>query len=182
MPNTNDVDKVCAVLKENAVQVDTDGSWPQASVRAIRDAGLLSPPSMREFADTTRRFAQSCTSTAMIYLMHVCAAKVIEAGPNARLAEQVASEKALTTLAFSEKGSRSHFWAPVSRAQHNGKGILIDADKSFVTSAGRADYYVVSTGSIGGSALTESTLYLVKGGTAGTDVTGEWKGLGLRGN
>jgi alkylation response protein AidB-like acyl-CoA dehydrogenase len=137
---------------------------------------------MRQFVDTTRRFAYSCTSTAMIYLMHVCAAKVIEAGSNATLAHQIAAEKALTTLAFSEKGSRSHFWAPVSRAHQNGKGISIDADKSFVTSAGRADYYVVSTGSIGGNAPTESTLYLVKGGTAGTDVTGEWKGLGLRGN
>src|SRR5215467_14436015 len=125
MPNTNDVDKVCAVLKENAVQVDTDGSWPQASVRAIRDAGLLSPPNMREFADTTRRFAQACASTAMIYLMHVCGSQAIAAGPNKKLAGQVTSEKALTTLAFSEKGSRSHFWAPVSRARQNGKGIQI---------------------------------------------------------
>jgi alkylation response protein AidB-like acyl-CoA dehydrogenase len=184
MSNSTTVDRVCAVLKENAVQVDADAKWPQASLQAISEAGLLATKdlSMRQFADTTRRFAQSCTSTAMIYLMHVCAAKVIEAGPNATLAQQIAADKALTTLAFSEKGSRSHFWAPVSRAHQNGKGILIDADKSFVTSAGRADYYVVSTGSIGGNAPTESTLYLVKGGTAGTDVTGEWKGLGLRGN
>jgi alkylation response protein AidB-like acyl-CoA dehydrogenase len=175
---------VCEVLKANAVQVDAEAKWPQASLQAISNAGLLSTKdlTMRAFADTTRRFAQSCTSTAMIYLMHVCAAKVIEAGPNARLTEQVASEKALTTLAFSEKGSRSHFWAPVSRAQQNGRGILIEADKSFVTSAGRADYYVLSTGSVGGNAPTESTLYLVKGGTGGVDVSGEWKGLGLRGN
>src|SRR5262249_25101706 len=88
----------------------------------------------------------------------------------------------LTTLAFSEKGSRSHFWAPVSRAHQNGKGTQIDADKSFVTSAGRADYYVVATGSVSGHQATESTLYLVKRGTAGVHVLSEWSGLGLRGN
>jgi len=150
MPNSQAVDGVCAVLRENAVQVDAEAKWPQASLQAISDAGLLATKdlSMRQFADMTRRFSQSCTSTAMIYLMHVCAAKLVEAGPNATLAQQITAEKALTTLAFSEKGSRSHFWAPVSRAHQNGRGILIDADKSFVTSAGRADYYVVSTGSI----------------------------------
>jgi alkylation response protein AidB-like acyl-CoA dehydrogenase len=184
MSNPSTVDLVCPVLKENAAQVDAEAKWPEASLQAISSRGLLATKdlTMREFAVITRQFAQACSSTAMIYLMHVCAAKVIEAGPNARLAEQVAAERALTTLAFSERGSRSHFWAPVSRAHQNGQGILLDADKSFVTSAGRAGYYVVSTGSIGGQAPTESTLYLVKGGTSGADVSGEWKGLGLRGN
>src|SRR5262245_17436883 len=105
MIKANDVDKVCAVLKENAAQVDSEGSWPQSSVRAISDAGMLTPGSVREFADTIRRFAQACPSTAMIYVMHVCGAQVIAAGPNKKLAEQIAAEKALTTLAFSEKGS-----------------------------------------------------------------------------
>ena len=140
------------------------------------------PANMREFVDTTRRLAQACTSSAMIYLMHVSAMQVIAASPNKQLLEKIKSERALTTLAFSEKGSRSHFWAPVSRAHQNGKGIEINADKSFVTSAGRADYYVLSTGAVGGKDVTESTLYLVKRGIAGVDVLGEWKGLGLRGN
>src|SRR5260370_6087612 len=118
----------------------------------------------------------------MIYLMHVGALQVIAASPNKQLLEKIESERALTTLAFSEKGSRSHFWAPVSRAHQNGKGIEIDADKSFVTSAGRAEYYVVSTGAVAGNSVMESTLYLVRRGTAGVHVLGEWKGLGLRGN
>jgi alkylation response protein AidB-like acyl-CoA dehydrogenase len=182
MANTTAVDRVCEVLKKNASSVDSGAKWPEESIRAITDAGLMMPADMREFADTTRRFAQSCTSSAMIYLMHVCAMQVIAASPNVQLAGKVSSERALTTLAFSEKGSRSHFWAPVSRAHQNGKGIEIDADKSFVTSAGRADYYVVATGSVGGKSATESTLYLVKRGTDGVDTVGEWKGLGLRGN
>jgi alkylation response protein AidB-like acyl-CoA dehydrogenase len=118
----------------------------------------------------------------MIYLMHASAMQVIAASSAKQLAGKIKQDRALTTLAFSEKGSRSHFWAPVSRARQNGRGIQIDADKSFVTSAGRADYYVVVTGSIGGEQVTDSTLYLVKSDTAGIDVLDEWSGLGLRGN
>jgi hypothetical protein len=128
MSNTNPVNQVCEVLKKHAGTVDSSAKWPEESIRAIADAGLWIPADMREFADTTRRFAQACTSSAMIYLMHVCAMQVIAASPNTQLSGKINSERALTTLAFSEKGSRSHFWAPVSRASQNGKGIEINAD------------------------------------------------------
>ena len=177
------IDQVCEVLRENAAQVDADGTWPEASILALAKAGLLSGWSgMREFADTTRRLSQSCASTAMIYLMHVCGTQCIAASSNKKAMKRIDSGQALATLAFSERGSRSHFWAPVSRANKNGRGIEIDADKSFVTSAGRANYYVVSTGSLGGQTPSDSTLYLVESGTSGVEVTGNWKGLGLRGN
>jgi len=182
MSNSTTLDQVCEILKKHATAVDSAASWPQESIRAIAETGLWMPASMREFTDATRRLAQACTSSAMIYLMHVAAMQVIAAAPDKQLLEKIKSERALTTLAFSEKGSRSHFWAPVSRAHQNSKGIEINADKSFVTSAGRADYYVLSTGAVGGKDVTESTLYLVKRGIEGVDVLGEWKGLGLRGN
>src|SRR5438552_365739 len=165
MSNTTTVDRICETLKENASTVDSTASWPEQSIRAIAETDLWMPGSMREFADTARRFALACTSSAMIYLMHVCAVQAVAAAPSKQALEKIKTERALTTLAFSEKGSRSHFWAPVSRAHQNGKGIAIDADKSFVTSAGRADYYVVVTGAVGGKNVTESTLYLVKRGT-----------------
>ena len=182
MANSSSVDQACEILRKHAANIDSTASWPAESLRAIADAGLLIPGSMREFADITRRFSQACTSSAMIYLMHVCATQVIAGAPNKHLFEKVKGERALSTLAFSEKGSRSHFWAPVSRAKQNGKDIQINANKSFVTSAGRADYYVLSSGAIGGKSATDSTLYLVKGGTSGVETLGEWKGLGLRGN
>ena len=182
MSKTAATDQVCEILKKHAPAVDSAASWPEQSIRAIAETELWMPGSMREFADTTRRFGRACTSSAMIYLMHVCAVQVIAAAPNKQLLEKVKSERALTTLAFSEKGSRSHFWVPVSKAHQNGKGIEINADKSFVTSAGRADYYVLATGSAAGKSVTDSTLYLVKRGTPGVETLGEWKGLGLRGN
>src|SRR5437868_14655916 len=128
MSKTNPVDQVCEVLKKHAGTVDSSAKWPEESIRAIADAGLWVPADMREFADTTRRFAQACTSSAMIYLMHVCAMQVIATSPNTELYGKINSERALTTLAFSEKGSRSHCCAALRRASNSGEGIEINAD------------------------------------------------------
>jgi alkylation response protein AidB-like acyl-CoA dehydrogenase len=88
----------------------------------------------------------------------------------------------LSTLAFSEAGSRSHFWAPISRAHRNGNGVHISAKKSWVTSAGHAQSYVVSALAPEGAGPTDSTLYLLKSDTRGLSVAGPWDGLGLRAN
>jgi len=92
------------------------------------------------------------------------------------------SGKAVATLAFSEKGSRSHFWAPVSQASRNDKGVVLNCDKSFVTSAGYADYYVVSSLAVESKGPIDSTLYLVEKNAPGLDWGVGWNGIGLRGN
>jgi alkylation response protein AidB-like acyl-CoA dehydrogenase len=186
------LEQVCAVAREHAAETDSKARWPEKSIRAVTEAGLLgltiskdlggSGAGMREFVRVTEELAFSCASTAMIYLMHVCGAQVIAGGAHRAALDGIVSRGVLTTLAFSERGSRSHFWAPVSRAQKNGGGIKIQADKSFVTSAGYAQTYVVSAGSVGGSTPVESTLYLVDRDLSGVQVTGTWTGLGLRGN
>ena len=96
--------------------------------------------------------------------------------------QEIAAGRHLSTLAFSEGGSRSHFWAPVSRAKRNGAGVHITAQKSFVTSAGHAQSYVVSALSPDGTGATNSTLYLIPTGARGLSVAGPWDGLGLRAN
>jgi len=96
--------------------------------------------------------------------------------------KEIATGRHLSTLAFSESGSRSHFWAPVSRARRNGAGVLITAKKSWVTSAGCAQSYVVSSLAPEGVGPTDSTLYIVPAGLRGLSVEGSWDGLGLRAN
>lgn len=93
---------------------------------------------------------------------------------------QLADGSALASLAFSESGSRSHFWAPVSQASRAGSDVRLQAKKSWVTSAGHAEVYVASTK----SADTEGgvDLFALPADTAGVDVAGPWRGMGLRGN
>jgi len=167
MYSTDALQKVIAVAAENAERVDADGAFPSAAVDALRSCGLLGlilPEEVGglgagpvEFTEVIAELAGACGSTAMIYLMHAAAAAAIAAAPPPGMPEllpAMASGESLGTLAFSEKGSRSHFWAPMSTAElsDDGKAIKLRADKSWVTSAGYADIYVVSTGSSSGVA------------------------------
>ena len=97
-----------------------------------------------------------------------------------RSRKAIAAGDHITTLAFSERGSRSHFWAPVSSATgHNGT-VNLDAAKSWVTSAGEADSYVWSSRPLGAEGA--STLWLVPADAVGLSIAGPFDGLGLRGN
>jgi alkylation response protein AidB-like acyl-CoA dehydrogenase len=118
--------------------------------------------------------------------MHtVAAATILAARPNAIVGPilgEIAAGRHLSTLAFSEAGSRSHFWTPVSRARRNAAGLHITAKKSWVTSAGHAQSYVVSSLAPEGAGPTDSTLYLVPASARGLSVAGPWDGMGLRAN
>jgi alkylation response protein AidB-like acyl-CoA dehydrogenase len=120
--------------------------------------------------------------------MHVCGTAAIAAANEKAshaltpILNDIAAGRHLSTLAFSEAGSRSHFWAPISRAQRNGDGVHISTRKSWVTSAGHAQSYVVSALAPEGAGPTDSTLYLLPADTRGLSVAGPWDGLGLRAN
>jgi alkylation response protein AidB-like acyl-CoA dehydrogenase len=184
------------VLVPAASQNDKEARFSTEAVDMLGRAGLLGltlPTEFdgaglgaRAFAAVTATLAEADASVAMVYLMHICAAAAIAAArPGASVAQvlkEIGSGRHLSTLAFSESGSRSHFWAPVSRARRNGAGVRITAKKSWVTSAGCAQSYVVSSLAPEGAGPTDSTLYLVPAGVRGLSVEGAWDGLGLRAN
>jgi alkylation response protein AidB-like acyl-CoA dehydrogenase len=184
------------VLAPAVRQNDKEGRFSTEAVQALGQAGFLGLTlpaelggaglGLRTFAAVTGILAEADASVAMVYLMHQCATATIVAARRTAAIEQILKEiatgKHLSTLAFSEAGSRSHFWAPVSRARRNGHGVLLTAKKSWVTSAGWAQSYVVSTLAPEGKGPTDSTLYVVPGAISGLSVEGAWDGMGLRAN
>jgi alkylation response protein AidB-like acyl-CoA dehydrogenase len=120
----------------------------------------------------------------MVYLMHLSGVACYAAAPDKTAAQLrgAARGQHLSTLAFSERASRSHFWAPVSRASVSNGTATLNAEKSFVTSAGHADGYVVSTLDPNGTQPIDTTMYLVLKDDSGAAVSGTWSGLGMRGN
>jgi alkylation response protein AidB-like acyl-CoA dehydrogenase len=135
---------------------------------------------MRAATSVVEGLAGSCASTAMVTMMHYCAVAVIEAHAPIEVRREVATGRKLGTLAFSEAGSRSHFWAPLGTATATGDQVLLEADKSWVTSAGEADLYIWSSRPM--AAEGASSLWLVPAGTAGVEVGANFNGLGMRGN
>ena len=192
------VSSVAALADEQiaprAAETDAQAAFPQEAVTALGGRGLLGltvparyggqGQGLRTAVAVLDELARRCSSTAMVYLMHLCGVACYTAASDKteRQLRSAAAGRHLSTLAFSERGSRSHFWAPVSRAVSEGGAVRLSAQKSFVTSAGHADGYVVSTLDAGATQPLESTIYLVLRDDKGLTVSGAWEGLGMRGN
>jgi alkylation response protein AidB-like acyl-CoA dehydrogenase len=183
------------VVAPGAAQVDASGEFPGEQVSALGAAGLLAltvpedlggaGAGLREAADVIRELGSVCGSTAMVVTMHYAAVAALTAAGDKETLTAIAAGEHLSTLAFSEKGSRSHFWAPLSSAVplDDGRTVRLDASKSWVTSAGHADSYVWSSRPLAGDAgAAPMTLWLVPADAPGLSVAGTFDGLGLRGN
>lgn len=182
------------VIGPGAERADTESAYPQESMDALAREGFLGLMVPTEYggmgqgprvmAAVLDEVAQRCASTAMCYKMHLCGVVgyVASANPMPDLLRAVARGEHVSTLAWSEFASRSHFWAPVSQEVRQNGHVVIDASKSFVTSAGLADGYVVTTRWADGQKPLDSMLYYLSKDDAGIRVAGPWDAMGMRGN
>lgn len=178
------------IVEPGAAEIDADGTFPRAAIDALGERGLLGLVSatevggmglgLAEAARVIRRLAADCASTAMIVAMHYSAVAAIEAHGPVATRRSVAEGRHLSTLAFSESGSRSHFWAPLGTATAKGDEVVLEASKSWVTAAGAADSYVWTSRPTTG--VDGASLWLVPAGADGLVVSAGFDGLGLRGN
>ena len=181
-------------IAPHAADVDEEARFPREALDVLARSGWLGltiptdyggqGQGMRVACAALDEIAQRCASTAMVYLKHVCgcACYTAHADGHEDTLRQVADGDHLSTLAWSERGSRSHFWAPVSQAKQDDGQVVLRARKSFVTSAGVADGYVVSTRIPAEMEVTDTILYLVRNDDEGFRVSGAWDSLGMRGN
>lgn len=184
------------LLHANADQVDQSRRFPRENLQALGKAGVLgllipaqfggAGAGLAEMSQVLDAQARNCGSTAMVTLMHYCATAVIAARGGdtlkQRLLPGLAGGAQIGTLAFSEAGSGGHFYAPVSEVRKSGSQKTLTAMKSFVTSAGEADSYVVSARKPGAATFTESDLYVVPKNAQGFATQGRFEGVGLAGN
>jgi alkylation response protein AidB-like acyl-CoA dehydrogenase len=181
---------VLPVVAEHAMRVDVEAAFPEHTITALAEEGLLgllTPTahgglggSVPDAAVLVERIARVCGSSAMIVGMHYCGAAVLAAHGSPEVNRAIAAGQHLSTLAFSENGSRSHFWAPLSTARAEGGEVVLDGRKSMTTSAHRATACVWSSRPVAAEGM--STIWLVERGRAGLGSPSRFDGLGLRGN
>ena len=183
-------------IATNAAKTDSTASFPEASIKALGESGLLGlmvpkahggkEATIREFVDTVSEIAASCASTGMIFVMHCCATHVIkntlDDDAAAPILRDIAAGKHLTTLACSERGTGTHFYASHSTSKKEDGKYLLSGEKCFVTSARYADSYVLSTQAAENGGPLATSFYLVEKSDKGYEFQGDWNGLGLRGN
>ena len=115
------------VVAPAAADVDRDATFPDASIAALGDAGILGLVSAREVggggagldaaAAVIEQLAGACGSTAMVVLMHYAATAMIEAHGSDELRRSVARGQHLTTLAFSEAYSAPQTFVTRTRSR-----------------------------------------------------------------
>ena len=180
-------------IADAAGLVDRERRYPRTSLEGLGAAGMLglSVPAehggagggLSALGEACEAVGGACASTGMTYLMHLVTAATVAGGGGERAGELLgafASGEALGTLAFSERGTGAHFYAPELRAEPAGEGrVRISGRKSFVTSGGEADVYLVLVQSADGEG---ADCFAIERDAPGVSFDGSWDGLGMAGN
>jgi alkylation response protein AidB-like acyl-CoA dehydrogenase len=182
------------VIRPNAERVDREGIFPRENLSALARAGYNGVLVPKEygglgldhvaFAIVAEEIGSACASSALVYVMHVGAVQTIALYGNddqKRRWLSSAREGKIGTYSTSEKASGGHWWFNFSEAQRDGQDYLLNAEKSFTTSSGQADYYVVQTRSPKPKGPTDIIFLIVDGASPGIQ-PGKWDALGVHGN
>jgi isovaleryl-CoA dehydrogenase len=186
----------------HAADCDRQAQYPQASLEALREAGLWALRTPAAYgglgADllttclVVEEIAKKCPSTAMCYKMHLEASEVVNRIPTPyqleRFVKPLARGEVFATVAGGESaGITGTDWRPtamdVSTFKRVDGGFHIDnVRKSYVTSAGYATHYLMFCRLEGRPTEGPPDFLLVERDHIAWQVVGEWNGLGLRGN
>jgi acyl-CoA dehydrogenase len=187
-------DVIERVIRANAGEIDRTGNYPRENLRALAKIGwngVLIPQQWGgldlnyvAFAEASRRIGRADASTGLIYVMHVGAAQTINLFGSDDQKERwlkPTRDGLIGTYSTSERATGGHWWYNLSEAGRAGDDYLVNADKSFTTSSGQADYYVLQTRSPGAKDQSDITFFIIDGKSPGIKA-GSWDALGVRGN
>jgi len=179
-------------IAAGAAEVDRENAFPAAALTLLAAAGGLGLVVAQEhggaggglsaLAEACETVGSACASSGMVYLMHSVTAATIAGGGGDNAGaylRSLASGESVGTLAFSERGTGAHFYAPELLAERHNGGVRISGRKSFVTSGGHADIYLVLVQSATGEGLD---CFAVQRDAEGMSFDGVWEGMGMAGN
>lgn len=182
------------VIKPRAEYIDREGAFPRENLQALAETGwngVLIPEHWGgrgldhvSFAIAAEEIGRGCPSTSLVYVMHVGGVQTISLYGNDDQKERwlkPVSEGLISTYSTSEKASGGHWWFNFSEASRDGEDYILNAEKSFTTSSGQADFYVFQTKSPDAKTPTDVSFFIVDGKLPGI-TPGVWDALGVRGN
>jgi len=190
-----DLDRVIAdVVAPNAEENDRLGRFPRVGLDSLAEAGwagVLTEPRFGglglghvDFAEAAFRIGRADASTGLVYVMHVGALQTINLFGNEDQKERWLKPNGrhlLGTYSTSERATGGHWWYNLSEARRDGEDYIVDAEKSFTTSSGQADFYVMQTRTPDAKDQTDIIFFIIDGKAAGIE-PGKWDALGVRAN
>jgi alkylation response protein AidB-like acyl-CoA dehydrogenase len=184
------------VLAPKAAATDHDGTFPREGIRALGEArlmGLTVHPdkggpggNIKTTALVIEELAQGCPSTAMCYTMHMSTipmiAALVDESQYDDILKPIIRGERLNSLAMSEPGSGNRLWHMDSFAQKDGDSYIVDSFKSFATSTGECDFYVVPVRANADVGPNDLSMFVIDGKDPNIKTIGKWDGMGMRGN
>ena len=180
-----------------AEAVDEQAMWPQHSMKALAEAGLLGlhvplrlgglGQGLMGLIAVTEQLGQACSSSSMCFGMHsvgtaVIAAKATPHHENKYLAA-IGRGEHITTIGLSETGSGVHFYLPDTEVRREGEGYRVTGVKQWVTNSAHANSIVVSCRNADeDTEHGEFTCVVVDSDSPGCHLQKGWEGFGMRGN
>lgn len=182
------------VIKPNAEIIDKEGKFPRENLIALAKEGWNSVTISEKwggldlgylgFAIAAEEIGKVDASTALVYAMHVGAAQGINLYGNDDQKERWLKpirDGLIGTFSISEKATRGHVWYSLSQAERRAEDFIINAEKSFTTSGGQADFYLLQTRTPDTEDVSDISFFIVDGKSEGITAK-PWKALGVRGN
>lgn len=184
------------VLARRAVKVDREGDFPHDNFKELADSGLMGllvPEDLGGPGGDTltsvlviEALSRGCASTGICYHMHMSGSAMVislaEGEQVDKFVKPILTGDAVYTYATSEPGSGSRWWHFDGISEKVGDEYVLEAVKSFVTSADVADYYITPVRATPFSGPRELSIFLVDSKDEQVQTKGKWDGMGLRGN
>src|SRR6202167_1023535 len=168
------------LIRPNADRVDAENLFPRENLTALARAGwngVLLPKELGGLGLDHVAFAIAAEEIG-----RACASIALYGNDDQKKRWLVpARDGVLGTYSTSEKASGGHWWFNFSEASREGDDYRVTAEKSFTTSSGKADYYVVQTRTPGAKGPTDISFFIVDAKSPGIH-PGKWDALGVHGN
>jgi len=186
-----------AAVEPYAAEVDHNHRFPEESIRAVTEAGLMGVLIPREYGGTgldalafaicIEELAQACASTAVIVDVHtsVGTEPILLFGDEdqkRRWLPRLASGELLGAFALTEPASGSDAASLKMTARRHGNGYVLNGTKLFITNIGRAGLYIVFARTGQEEKADGVSAFLVPGDAPGLRVGQIFAKMGLHGS
>jgi acyl-CoA dehydrogenase len=184
------------VAAPNAADVDGRSRFPQETLDALKQAGLLAAPipkdlggagcSIVELAELCSTLAKACGSSAMVLAMHYVqvACLVRHAGDSERFRSylrELAERQYLVGSMTSENGTFGEMRTSLCAVQSDQGRFKLEKDATTGSYCAQADAILVTARRTPDAAGTDQVLVLVNRGDRRLVQAGTWDAMGMRG-
>ncbi|HZZ71720.1 MAG TPA: acyl-CoA dehydrogenase family protein [Pirellulales bacterium] len=185
-----------SVLAAHAVRVDRDAVFPQESIRALREAELLSAYVPVEYggmgldvvhtAKICEALGHYCGSSAMIYAMHciqvACLVHHAQEAPYFRdYLHEIVERQLLLASATTEIGTGGDLLSSVCAVETAGERFTLTKKAPVISYGEHANDILITCRRNSAAPASEQALVLARRGSFTTEALSTWDTLGFRG-